>query len=95
LKLVWTIAARHDLEQAVDYVMHGNPEAAMRLLLRIQKSTDLLADFPALGTATTAGVSRVWTVPRTPYRVLYRIDEDHVLILRVVHGATDWRPEDE
>lgn len=36
--------------------------------------------------------TRELVVPRTPYLIVYRIEQKAVVILRVLHGAQDWPP---
>jgi toxin ParE1/3/4 len=52
----------------------------------------LLAEFPRVGRSGRIPGTRELVVLRTPYFLVYRIDEPLVEILRVVHGARQWPP---
>jgi plasmid stabilization system protein ParE len=51
----------------------------------------MLRDSPAAGRMDRAQ-RRALTLPPTPYRPIYRIAGDRVLILAVWHGARQWPP---
>jgi toxin ParE1/3/4 len=42
------------------------------------------------GRAGRIANTRELVLPRLPYLVVYRVDEDRVLILNIVHGARRW-----
>ncbi len=50
-----------------------------------------LTAFPEMGRSDQAG-RRFFAVPRTPFLLIYREEADHVLILRIWHGARQWPP---
>ena len=63
--------------------------AAERLLARIDATQTRLAEFPELGQARPdiAPDARSWAVG--DYLILYRIEPDAVVIVRILHGARD------
>lgn len=65
----------------------NSPHAADRLVARLYAAEDLLGEHPQIGEARPeiAKDLRKWTVE--PYVMLYRITDDAVEIVRVVHGA--------
>ena len=84
--------AQEDLTENHEYIAADNPSAAERLLLRIEKDLDALAQRPMLG-----------PVPRDPdiaqlgyrylvmgeYLAFYKIEGSLILIHRILHGARD------
>jgi plasmid stabilization system protein ParE len=34
-------------------------------------------------------------VAKTPYRLIYRVETGRIFIVRVIHGAMRWPPEEE
>ncbi len=80
--------ARHDLLQIVDYIREDNPSAAERFGNALLNHTELLANFPHIGTPVNQR-SGVRKVLHTPVRIYYRIDEERkvVEILHFWHAA--------
>lgn len=93
MKITWTRPAIHDLSEAALYIRLDNPGAATRMLARIRRSIDRLTMFPMLGRAGWKDGTRELVIPNTPYIVVYRIEENRVEILAVLHGARDWQNE--
>lgn len=91
-ELRWTAEALDWLEDIHGYIARDNPGAAAKVLDGIVAKTELLKDFPDIG-------SRLRAVPEGEVRMLlyghYRIaylhrgDADIVEILGVFHGALD------
>jgi len=86
-----TRIARRDLTEAVDQIARENREAASRLKARLMEAGGRLATFPQMGRSDGAG-RRLFAVPGTSILLIYREEPDHVLILRVWHGARQWPP---
>ena len=61
-------------------------------MTRILGAVETLTQFPFRGRAGRLPDSRELVVARTPYVVVYRVDGDEVVILRVRHGAQRWPP---
>jgi toxin ParE1/3/4 len=87
----YATAARQDLAEAVDHIAQDNPAAADRLTQRIDEVAQRLLDFPGLGSLMGSD-QRIFTVPGTPFRVIYRPTRRGITILRVWHGARGWPP---
>jgi len=86
-----TQIARRDLAEAVDHIARENREASGRLKARLMEAGSRLAAFPQMGRSDGAG-RRLLAVPGTSFLLIYREEKDHVLILRVWHGARQWPP---
>ena len=57
---------------------------------RIQSRVEDLAQFPEIGRPGRIEGMRELVIPGTPYIAAYRIADDTVRILRVLHGAQQW-----
>lgn len=87
----WTKEAQYDLEAIERYVSDDDPEAAVRLVLKIVDTVDrVLAHNPASGRAGRVNKTREFVVPGTKYIVAYRVIHDNLQVLRVLHGAMKW-----
>jgi len=91
-KVVFGALAQHDLQQAWDYIAADSVRAADRLRERIHHAVDLLAQMPGIGHRrpdVPESIYRFWTV--RPYVIGYRYTSRSLTIVRVVHGARDFR----
>ena len=86
-------AALTQLDAIFEYITARNPAAAHRVMARIRRSIDLLADFPLSSKASEIPGIREMPIVRYPYIVFYTIDHaaQEVIILRV--GHTSQEPE--
>lgn len=81
--------ALQDLSNIWLTIALDNPNAADRVISRIYDAEERLADFPELGRIRPELRQnlRSWAVG--DYLILYRIDPDAVVIMRILHGARD------
>lgn len=81
-----------DIETICDRIAGNNPDAAERLDEQIHRSIQLLARFPGMGHARPDVEDkryRFWAIGK--YIVAYRIEAKHLLVVRVLYGARDFR----
>jgi len=90
LRTRWTRPALGDLEAIGDFVARDNPAAAGRLVTRIVEAIETLCDHPHLGRPGRVAGTRELAIAETPYVVPYRVVDDGVEILAVIHGARRW-----
>ena len=84
--------ARRDLAETIALIAHDDPNAAERLLRRVEAAAERPAAFPEMGPARGVAGVRIFAVSRTPFALVYRHDAETVTILRVWHGARGWPP---
>jgi len=85
-------AADLDIEQACDRVAEHNHAAADRLDDQLHRAIRFLARFPGIGhqrAEVEDETVRFWAVGN--FVVAYRVEGDHVTVIRVLHGARDIR----
>jgi len=77
-----------ELDAILADIRADNPGAAARFSERIDRVLERIAQFPngAQEVEERPGVHRVPLV-RYPYVIHYTVMEDHVMILRIIHGA--------
>lgn len=93
MKLEWSPWALQDRDAIFDFIEQDNPRAAIEMDRRIAEQTKRLALFPESGRIGRCAGTRERVIDRTPYIAAYRIYDDRVRILRVLHEAQSW-PED-
>lgn len=80
----WTEEALEQLSAIRGYVGEFNPAAARRLVERLQSAAESLAVFPAKGRPGCHGTRELPSI--RPYILIYEVQGDRVLILRIRHG---------
>jgi plasmid stabilization system protein ParE len=71
-------------------VARDDPAAADRFVTRIVEAIETLCDHPHLGRPGRVAGTRELVIADTPYIVPYRVVDDGVEILAVIHGARRW-----
>jgi len=87
MTVVITEPAQEDLAAIYAYYAVRNPNSAGRVVGAILGAINGLAQFPLMGRQGATPGTRERIVTRYPYRIVYRIVDDTVDVLRVVHGA--------
>lgn len=90
MRLRWLRAARADLRRIGRTIAQDSPEAAERVTARIVQAVDLLQDHPGLGRAGRVLGTRELVVVGTPYIAAYRVRDETVEIVAVMHGTQRW-----
>ena len=67
------------------YVNIANESVAARQIAGLVYRFELLAEFPGMGRDSGSGLRR-YTVPRSPFVILYYPRTDHVEIARIIRG---------
>ena len=94
MTVYWTRNAKLALRAVHDYVARNSPRYAQGLVDRITRKTELLNQFPELGGEVPEYENEsIRELVEYPYRIIYRVREDRVEILSVVHGARPLPPE--
>ncbi len=82
-----TAEAEEDLIAIWDYIALDNPNAADRLLMKLNEKFQLLADNPELGAARPDIAKEMRYFATGNYLVLYQLKAEGTEIVRVLHGA--------
>ncbi len=90
MEIFWRRSALNDLESIREFIAPDNPRAATRVHAAIRAAIDPLADHPNLGRAGRVGGTRELIVTGLPYIIVYRVTEDIVRILAVIHTSRQW-----
>ena len=67
-----------------------NPVAATRVVERIRDAVERLSSFPALGRPGRVADTRELVIAGTPYLVPYRVKEDAVQVITILHSSQRW-----
>jgi len=93
-EVVLTRGAEQDLEAIYDYIAEFDSLAhAERVLDRLMKAADSLARFPERGShpneLLALGIKEYRQTSFKPYRVIYRVAENRVVVVLIVDGRRD------
>ena len=96
MKLVYSEYVAEDIEEIYEYISADDENAASETIGQIEKAILGLLDFPLLGNVSRIRELRVRNIRMLPvgkYLVFYKVcaHKDEVQILRVLHGARDYR----
>lgn len=88
MNIHWTEAALADLRAAEAYVARHSAQYATSLVERIFARTGQLADQPHLGAMVPEHEDEsLREVFEHPYRIIYRMLEQHIDVVAVVHAS--------
>jgi toxin ParE1/3/4 len=92
-EVVWADPAWNDLEAAAEYIARDSESYAAAFVQELKTAAASLSDMAERGQIVPEfGEPSIRELLVRPYRLVYRLDERHVTILAVVHGARRaWR----
>ena len=96
-RVVWSNHARNDFRAIIGYIAQANPAAAGKLAGRVDQTVRALAATPTGRKGRVTGTYEK-VVRAMPYIIAYALGDqprghETVTILRVIHGARDWRED--
>jgi toxin ParE1/3/4 len=93
VKIIWTNRAFSQLERAIRYIKEERGVSYASIVLdKIIKSTSLLSNHPQLGSREPLlkhKKSEYRFLVAFAYKIIYRVEEDKVVISRVFHSSQD------
>lgn len=90
MRIQWTKKAEENLLHVEKYIAESNPAAALKTVLKIIDTVEILSVHPEIGRSGRIFGTHELIISGTPYLVAYRIKMNHIEILRVLHGAMQW-----
>jgi len=91
MRIRWTAPAADDPENIKNFLLKNHPRFAERTVRTICKRIRSLKASPYGGRPGHRAGTRELPLTPLPYVVVYWVKPDAVEILRVHHGAQDWR----
>lgn len=85
-------SAEADLDSIADYFGSRNPTATEAMLSRISNTMQLLATHPRVGHHGRVTGTRELVVTGTPFVLVYTIDGEALIVMRVLHAQQQWPP---
>ena len=94
MKVVWASSAREDVNHIVLHIAEDNVDAALRMEDRIESAVGRLDSMSLRTRAGRVSGTRELVVTGTPHVVMLAITDDVVGVVRVLHGAQSWPPQE-
>jgi addiction module RelE/StbE family toxin len=90
MRIRWLDDAVDDLVEISDYIANDNPNAARNVAQRIKNSVNSLKEHQGIGRLGRVEGTRELVVSGLPYIIPYRVKNNVIEILHVLHGARTW-----
>ena len=92
MRIRLTKPAERDLESVEEYIRQDNPAAAIKTVLRVLEAVECLEQFPNIGRPGRVTGTRELVVGGTLFLAIYKVKENVIWVLRVLHAARKWPP---
>lgn len=90
MKIHWTGTAEGHLDAIYTYIAQDSPEYARRLVDRLTRRSQQIAEFPFSGRRVPEyDVNQIREVIEGAFRIIYHIKVDQIDVLAVIHGAME------
>ena len=91
-KVIWAYAAEEDLEAAASYIHKDSPAYAASFVDRVLGAGRSLNEFAERGRSVTEfRDDNIREIFIYSYRLVYRIEDDRICILALIHGRRDFQ----
>jgi len=87
MRIRWTEGADGNLDQVEEYIAQDNPPAAVAAVHKIIEAAQMLTDYPTIGKRGRERGTRELVVAGLPYIVIYAVQHEKLVILRVLHTS--------
>lgn len=92
MQVRWLRRALRSLGQEAAFLAQDNPQAAAALVVEADATTRLLARYPDMGRPGRVPGTRELVLPHFPYVIPYRVREQRVEVLHLLHTSRRWPP---
>ncbi len=90
MQVIWFKRAIEDLMSAKDYITQDSPQAAQQIVQKIKNKVSLLSEQPGIGRPGRVPNTKELVIDKTPYILPYRVRDNKIEILRVLHTSRRW-----
>jgi toxin ParE1/3/4 len=90
MKLVWTPRTQRSLRDIARYLTQFNPIAALSMVRLLRAAPQQLLQHPASGRPGRIDGTRELLITGTSYILPYRVRQDAIEILAVLHTSRQW-----
>ncbi len=88
MTVYWTDTAQEHLDAIFSYIAQDSPEYALRMVDRITRRSQQIADAPLSGRRVPEyELNQIREVIEYPYRIIYHIKSGQIDVIAVLHCA--------
>lgn len=84
MKVLFLDAARHESNDAADYYEWEQPGLGRRFEQEVQRGIERVVGYPRAWPVERGDI-RKYLLQHFPYKILYSIEADHLLIIAIAH----------
>lgn len=93
-KIIWSPSALKDVDSIAEFIARDSVDRASLFVFRLIEASERLKDFPLSGRIIPEiDDPACREIIYGAYRIMYRIDDEDVWIISIVHGAQNWNSE--
>ena len=89
-KVIWTKPALNDLDEIITYIAADSVDTAIKQYERIKETAKEITAFPKQGRIIpelqNENITKFREIVVNPWRMMYRIEENRILILAIIDG---------
>lgn len=90
MRVRWLKRALNELDYAREYIAQERPLVAEEVAARLLTASRTLGAHPFMGRSGRVKDTREFVVLQTPFILMYRVKDEEVQILTVLHHARQW-----
>jgi addiction module RelE/StbE family toxin len=92
-QVLWAHTAQQDLGEIVEYIAQDSVVNALEILHKLESKAALLLTLPSRGRIVpellNTGISQYREVVSAPWRIIYRVENQRVLMMAVLDNRRD------
>ncbi len=90
MKIIWSKTSENDLVHIRRFIADDSEYYADIFTAKLVKSTDNLINFPRMGRIVPEfNIETIREIIVSPYRIIYKIGDNSIEIVTVIHGSRD------
>jgi plasmid stabilization system protein ParE len=93
MQVEWLPTARRQRAAQIAYLAERSPKAALALGEALTAAVGRLAEYPEIGRPRRVATTRELVIPGTPLLLVYRLERETIVLLRLLHGSQRWPPQ--
>jgi addiction module RelE/StbE family toxin len=93
MQIKWFSEAIQDLTEVRKYIAKDKPRTAQDVAKRVVEEIALLKNHPGMGRPGRVEGTREFLIPGLPYIIPYRVRNNIIELLRLLHAARIWPKE--
>lgn len=90
MRIKWLRLALKDMDEIAEYISKDNERTARTLVKKIWDHTQILKSHPEIGRPGRVPKTKELVITNTSYIIPYRVINENVEILRVMHSSRKW-----